>query len=129
METWQLSQPLHLRHLAIVRDMALSNKIAHYVHFTYPNFKRMVDNGEKFWEAVESLKEVTKPGQPSRLAATATPDLDEYGFPRLQPSRFQGRHNDANLRECIEAINVQSFRVATSDPTLVNVDGGSYGKL
>lgn len=104
-EFWQISQPLHLRHLAILRDTALTHRTSHYVHYTYENFKRMVERGDASWEAVATIAKGDKRAKGSTVAVDADPKLDEYGFPRLQTTLFQGRENDATLSQCCHALN------------------------
>ena len=131
-ELWQLSQPLHIRHLAIVRDSAITNKIAHFVHYTYEHFKSMVEDGQKFWEAVETIKqnnmENKKPHQSSTIAANAVPELDDYGFPKLDSSQFQGHNNDATLSECIQAAKIRPFTLTGKDPVVVKSAEGAHRK-
>ena len=126
-ELWQISQPLHLRHLAILRDTTISGKMAHYIHYTYPTFKSMVDAGEASWEAVETLKADKSKGQGSIVTVEAVPDLDEYGFPKLDPSQFQGRNNNASLAEIVAAAGIPPFKITNRDPSVVKLKDGTYG--
>ncbi|KAI9867766.1 MAG: hypothetical protein M1830_005748, partial [Pleopsidium flavum] len=125
-DVWQLSQPLHLHHLAILRDTALTKTIAHYVHYSYANFKQLVDSGKSSWEAVEmGEKEGNK--QSKEVAPVGTePDLDEFGFPRLQTSRFHGRGDNATLLECLLAAKLDPFFITLRDPIAVKLDDGTY---
>ncbi|KAL8732119.1 MAG: hypothetical protein Q9181_004064 [Wetmoreana brouardii] len=125
-EMWQMSQPLHLRHLAIVRDTALTNGIPHYVHYSFPNFKKLVDEGRASWEAVMTVTKEHK--QFKHVAALeAEPELDENGFPKLPDNLFQGRHNDANLAECIKGADNSPPSLSSWDPRVVKLDDGSWG--
>ena len=107
---WQISQPLHLRHLAVIRDTALVGKTPHYVHYTYGNFKSLVDKGIRSWEAVA---ETTYNGRKKAKGAVPSPeakaDLDEFGFPRISAAAFQGAQNDATLGDCVDVVKTQSL--------------------
>ncbi|MCJ1478890.1 hypothetical protein MMC13_007574 [Lambiella insularis] len=105
-EVWQLSQPLHIRHLAMLRDTTVTGKTAHYIYYAYEAFKSMVDTGKACWEAVETMKPATSKADVSRLAIDASADVDDYGFPRLHVAQFQGRQNDATLAECVSAADI-----------------------
>ena len=127
-QSWQISQPLHLRHLAIVRDTLLKGKTQIYIYYTYENFKKLVEAGTGYWEAVTSIpSEVTK-GKNFAASLDAKPDVDEYGFPKLEENQFQGQHNDATIHECMSALNVDPVHVASCDPVLKKKADGSYGK-
>lgn len=76
-DVWQHSQPLHLRHLAIVRDTAVHGKLAHFQFKTYDNFQKSVDSGDASWEAVL----VSAKAKGKKKAAEMRPRLDEWGFP------------------------------------------------
>lgn len=126
---WQLSQPTHLRHLAIIRDTAMAKTKTHYVHYTYDNFKRLVENGEATWEAVSILGSDDKNRQRSAaLAIDLKADLDEYGFPKIPTALFQGRYNDATLFQCVNAIVVAKPPVTKNDPVVRELSDGTYGK-
>ncbi|KAL8937333.1 MAG: hypothetical protein Q9216_004479 [Gyalolechia sp. 2 TL-2023] len=102
-EMWQMSQPLHLRHLAIIRDAALTAGIPHYIHYSFDNFKRLVDEGKASWESVMTITKDHKDFK-TTAAIEAEPELDEDGFPKLSSTLFQGRYNDADLVECIKGL-------------------------
>lgn len=105
---WQISQPLHLRHLAIIRDTALVGKSPHYVHYTYEHFKSLVDKGVASWDAVATNSYGAK--NKAKLSVPhpeAQADLDEYGFPRLSPHAFEGGEDGATLAECVYAFMPQ----------------------
>lgn len=101
-EMWQMSQPLHLRHLAIIRDAALTAGIPHYVHYSFENFKKLVEEGKASWESVMTVTKDHKDFK-TTAAIEAEPELDENGFPKLASTLFQGRYNDASLVECVKA--------------------------
>ena len=127
-DSWQLSQPLHLRHLAIVRDTALKGKTQIYIYYTYENFNKLVEGGKRFWEAVETVPSGVKIGKNVAAALDAKPDVDEYGFPRLDEKQFQGRQNDATLEECVSALQVEPLHISIHDPVLRKLADGSFGK-
>ncbi|KAL8735942.1 MAG: hypothetical protein Q9166_000504 [cf. Caloplaca sp. 2 TL-2023] len=124
-EMWQLSQPLHLRHLSIIRDAALTNGIPHYVHYSFENFKKLVDQGKASWEPVMTI---TKEHGKFKVAAAidAEPDLDENGFPKITYNLFQGRNNDASLAECIQGADVKQPPLSAADPRAVKLGDGAW---
>lgn len=127
-DRWQISQPLHLRHLAVLRDTALTRRITHYVHYTYENFKKLVENEDAVWEAVVTITKDDKLGQESAVALDAEPKLDKYGFPDLTTTLFQGRENDATPFQCIDALNAAPIHTE-HDLTAHRRQDGTYGMI
>ena len=127
-DLWQLSQPPHLRHLTIIRDTALTKRIAHYVHYSFDNFKVLVDSGKASWEAVEIVTDNKKNTKISAAAVDTESDMDEYGFSKVQASRFQGRNNDATLLECVLASEAEPFYITSFDPIATQLADGTYGE-
>lgn len=103
-ECWQISQPLHLRHLAIVKDIALSGRSSHYVYYTFENFEKRVESGNASWEAVINIAENDQRAKKYGVALSALPKLDEFGFPSIQSSLFQDEQNLASLHDCNRAF-------------------------
>ena len=128
-ENWQLSQPLYLRHLAIVRDTLLRGKSHVHVHYTYENFKKLVEDGTGFWEAVKTVPDELKIGNNIAASLDAEPDVDEYGFPRLDEDQFLGTSNDATLAECVSALNAGVYRPTRHDPYMKKQPDGTFGRL
>ena len=127
-DSWQISQPLHLRHLSIVRDTILKGKTQIYIYYTYENFNKLVEGGTGFWEAVTPVPREVKIGKNVAAALDAEPDVDEYGFPRLDENQFQGCQNDATLEECVSALKVDPLHISAIDPVLRKLADGNYGK-
>ncbi|KAL9634838.1 MAG: hypothetical protein Q9204_002846 [Flavoplaca sp. TL-2023a] len=124
-EMWQVSQPLHLRHLSIIRDSAMTNGIPHFIHYSYENFKHLVDQGKASWELVMTItKEHTR--LKDIAAIEAQPDLDEHGFPEIPLSRFQGRNFDASLADCSRGEDIKSPYLTTYDPRAVQLNGRDW---
>ena len=128
-ESWQISQPLHLRHLAILRDALLRGKSHVHIYFTYENFKDLVAGGTGFWEAVKTVPDHFKVGNDTAASLDAEPDVDEYGFPKLDDDQFHGSYNDATLAECESALNAGDYRPIKDDPWLKKQPDGTFGKL
>ncbi|KAL8929648.1 MAG: hypothetical protein Q9172_000327 [Xanthocarpia lactea] len=124
-EIWQISQPLHLRYLSIIRDAALTNGIPHFIHYSFENFKKLVDEGKASWDPVITITKEHKEFR-SVAAIDAQPDLDENGFPQISNSLFQGRHNDASLAECIQGADEKLPLLAAHDPRVVRSKGGDW---
>ena len=127
-DSWQISQPLHLRHLSIVRDTVLKGKAQIYIYYTYENFKRLVEGGTGFWEAVKTVASDVTMGKNVAAALDAKPDVDEYGFPRLEENQFQGHESDATLEKCVSALKVDPLYISAADPVLKKLADGSHGK-
>lgn len=128
-DAWQLSQPLSLRHLAIVRDTAISKTVAHYVHYSYESFQKLVDSGQSSWDAVEIVRKDLKAKKKKIAAAPigTEPELDGYGFARLQPNCFHGRGSNATILESVLAAKLEPLYVGRQDPIAVKLEDGTYG--
>lgn len=126
-ECWQMAQPLHLRHLSVLRDTVMKGKTTIYIYYTYGNFRKLVENGTGFWEAVKTVPDGVTKGNNVISSLDAVPELDEYGFPVLDPILFQGRNNDATLEECVSALNADRFLVPAGDPMLQEQADGTHG--
>ena len=129
MDAWQISQPLSLRHLAIVRDTAISKTVAHYVHYSYESFEKLVNSGQSSWEAVEIVRKDAKARKNKiEIAPIGTdPELDEYGFARLRSNCFQGRASNATISESVVAAKLDPFYLGRLDPIAVRLKDGTYG--
>lgn len=128
-ECWQVSQPPHLRHLALVRDTALSKTVTHYVHYSAKNFKKLVDSGAASWEAVEFVPKDSKSEKITVPPVDAVPQLDEYGLHPVDPSADFIKKGDATLRECVAAAKPADYLLTSSDPVAVLLPGGAHSKL
>ncbi|KAF7588591.1 hypothetical protein BBP40_005476 [Aspergillus hancockii] len=126
-ECWQLSQPLHLRHLAIVRDTVLSRTITQYNHFSATHFRKLVDVGESAWEAVEFTPKNPKVDKIPVPPVDAEPELDKYGLPVAVPAKELVKNGDVSLLECILVVNPPSYKPTSSDATAVPLGDGTYG--
>ena len=127
-ECWQLSQPPHLRHLAIVRDTAVRRTITHYVHYSARNFKRLVDAGLTSWEAVEFVPKDARSAGISVPPVDVDPQLDEHALPLAIPMNGLLKKGNASLLECVLAARPTDYTVSANDPVAVRLDNGSYGK-
>ena len=102
-DLWQFSQPPHLRHLAIVKDTCQRGKQPTFQYRTYENFEKAVVIGDAFWEGVFGPEEKGKgkaKQKKAEAAAAALPDLDEWGFQKVNPKLFVGQNGAATLEEC-----------------------------
>ncbi|RHZ44183.1 putative TFIIIC transcription initiation factor complex subunits Tfc3 [Aspergillus thermomutatus] len=125
-ECWQLSQPLHLRRLAIVRDTALEKTITHYIHYSTANFQKLVDAGEASWEAVEFVPRDTKADKIRVPPVDAVPELDENGLPKAVPTKDLVKNGNASLLAGILVVNPADYNCTGHDPTPVRLKDGSY---
>ncbi|KAK1139809.1 hypothetical protein N8T08_011128 [Aspergillus melleus] len=123
---WQLSQPLHLRHLAVVRDTALRRTITHYIHYTANNFRKLVDAEESTWEAVEYRPKSTKGATLRVPPVDASPELDEFGFPIDIPRKELLRHGNATLLECMFSAKPSDYSCTSTDLKAIQIEGDTY---
>ncbi|EUC31021.1 hypothetical protein COCCADRAFT_102384 [Bipolaris zeicola 26-R-13] len=93
---WEKTQPLHLRHLAVIRDQGVTDekKFLHYVYRTYANFEKAVELQYAHWEGVASFgpDEVFDPTSNGAV-------LDAWGFPAIKPSNLVRGSGAATLSE------------------------------
>ncbi|GKZ28345.1 RNA polymerase III transcription initiation factor complex subunit [Aspergillus brasiliensis] len=125
-ECWQLSQPPHLRHLAIVRDTALQRTITHYVHYTAMNFKQLVDSGEALWEAVEFAQKKAKSSNAHIHPVDAVPQLDDYGLTLAVPKKELFKGGDATLLDCMSVVKPANYVFSGSDAVAARKEDGTY---
>lgn len=127
-ECWQLSQPPHLRHLAIVRDMTIQRTITHYIHYSAKNFATLVDTGHATWEAVEFIPRDARAASRKIPPVNAVPELDDYGFPPRSPDKDLVKKGNASLLQCMQAVKPTDYARSSSDPIAVQQPDGSYGE-
>ncbi|KAL4958097.1 hypothetical protein BDW69DRAFT_154980 [Aspergillus filifer] len=125
-ECWQLSQPPHLRHLAILRDTALNRTITHYVHYSFRNFSDLVEAGEASWEAVEFVPRNSKSDNIRVLPVDAKPQLDDYGLPVETPDSELLKRGDCTLSDCMWIAKPKDYNRSSSDPKAVKAEAGGY---
>jgi hypothetical protein len=102
-DLWQFSQPPHLRHLAIVKDTCQRGKQPTFQYRTYENFEKAVVIGDAFWEGVFGPEEKGKgkaKQKKAEAAAAALPNVDEWGFEKVNQKLFVGQNGAATLEEC-----------------------------
>ena len=126
-ESWQFSQPRHLRHLSLIRDTALRGTISHYVQYSLRNFLTLVNDGHASWEAVEFQPRQGKSKVAVAPPTDAVPELDGYGFPTNDRPHNLLRDGDATLRECLEFAKPQDHVLTTNDPIALEFGAGKYG--
>ncbi|KAI9658550.1 MAG: hypothetical protein M1829_006776 [Trizodia sp. TS-e1964] len=119
-DNWTLSQPPHLYHRALIRDISQTGKFNHYNYFTYPNFSSLVSRGLASWDALKSsMVKNKRMVEPPILEAK----LDCYGFPieALGESKMPLTLIEA-MDDLIPEINQYIFRT----PVLTKLDDGSF---
>ncbi|KAJ5894656.1 hypothetical protein N7495_006347 [Penicillium taxi] len=123
-DCWQLAQPPHLRHLAIVRDTSVRRTITCYVHYTRDNFARLVEMGEASWEAVEwTTKKALQPAGLIIHPPNATGNFDKYGLPKRVPAGILNGGN-VSYAEALWFAKPVDYSVTSSDPKpFIDVDG------
>jgi hypothetical protein len=123
-DLWQFSQPPHLRHLAIVKDTCQRGKQPTFQYRTHDNFEKAVVIGDAFWEGVFGPEEKGKgkaKQKKAEAAAAAPPDVDKWGFQKVNPKLFVGQVSTATLEECRRNAKpaLQSKSVMTTPGSLV----------
>ncbi|KAL8974774.1 MAG: hypothetical protein Q9197_000982 [Variospora fuerteventurae] len=125
-EMWQISQPLHLRHLCIIRDAALTNGVPHYIHYSFENFQKLVDEGKASWDSVMTITKEHKDFV-NLAALEAKPELDDNGFPQLSSSLFHRPHCQATLAECSRGTDISPLPRSGIEPEAVKSKNGNWG--
>ena len=126
-DAWYVSQPAHLRHLAIIRDTTCKGRNKNYVHYSFENFQRLVEENQTSWEAIIEVKGSKKGSEDTSALLEDQPDVDQYGFPRIPTSLLQGQTNSATLRESVLASKVPKFPRTKHDPLEIVLEDGSPG--
>lgn len=124
-DSWQYTQPLHLRHLSLIRDTALRGTISYFVQYSFENFEKLVKDGKASWEAVQTPVK-KKAGHPPPIEAQ--PKLDEHGFVVSEEYTKLVKQGNATLRECLEAAKPSNYVVTSHDPVAVQLRDGTYGE-
>ncbi|KAJ5770314.1 uncharacterized protein N7511_002365 [Penicillium nucicola] len=124
-DLWQMSQPLHLRHFVIVRDMAMQKTTMFYIHYTGQNFAKLVEAGRTSWEAVEFPEKKAKSLKIDIPRFNVVAQLDEHGFPQKEPPIGLMKNPSATLLDGIKDANPSNYLLSTSDPFVVQLPDGS----
>lgn len=100
-EDWYETQPLHIRHLAIVRDTTIARnmKRVHYAYRTHQNFQKAVDAGQMSWEALNLDKNKGKKRAPPPASS-----VDRLGFSTLNAKDFHKSTGAATVSEVSAGI-------------------------
>ena len=121
-ESWALAQPGHLRHFSVIQDTAVS-KIAYFLHYTFRNFQKLVDQGTAFWEAVIVTGKPNAKSTERIKSLLSQPAVDDFGFPVTMRPAGQYKGGDATMREIIRSVNPGGWHLTNLDPVVVEVDG------
>jgi transcription factor C subunit 3 len=121
---WQIAQPLHLRHFAVVRDMAMAKTVMFYVHYSADNFAILVDEGRAAWEAVEFPAKKAKSLKINLPPYGARPNLDEFGFPANVFPRGLLKNPYSTLRDGMAAVKPADYTLSSSDPFIAELANG-----
>ncbi|KAJ5648162.1 hypothetical protein N7490_004534 [Penicillium lividum] len=124
-DCWQISQPPHLRHLAIVRDSDVHKTIIYYVHYSARNFAKKVMEGTAFWEAVEfpAKKKKSKTELPP---VHAPAHLDQYGLPHNNMPAGMMKKGNISLFEGLATCKPMDYSLTRKDPMGLLRPDGSY---
>ncbi|KAJ5250066.1 hypothetical protein N7489_000476 [Penicillium chrysogenum] len=125
-DLWQVAQPLHLRHYAIVRDLAMKKTIMYYVHYSANNFAKLVEAGQAAWEAVEIPVKKAKSLKIEAPPFGVLPQLDEYGFLKRQFPKNMLKDPNSTLLDGVMAVNPPNYLLSSSDPFVVELPNGQH---
>ncbi|KAL9622568.1 MAG: hypothetical protein Q9160_003065 [Pyrenula sp. 1 TL-2023] len=114
------SQPPHLRHLAIVRDVRMVWKTTRYVHYLYDDFKSLVQRGETAWEAIVQSREGAE--ENSDILGHGD-ERDTFGLPRTLQAIHQYREGRASIASVVAASKPKRVHLTKHDPVIVERDG------
>ncbi|KAJ5782526.1 B-block binding subunit of TFIIIC [Penicillium paradoxum] len=128
-DLWQVAQPLHLRHLAIVRDMAMKKTVMYYVHYSVNNFAKVVEAGRAVWEAVEFPAKKAKALKLDAPPFGVLPQLDELGFPKKDFPRGMLKNANSTLLDGINAAKPSDYLLSSADPFVVKLADGKLGMV
>jgi hypothetical protein len=105
-DDWERTQPLHLRHLAIIRDTRNTEekKFIHYVYRTHRFFQLAVDGGEAAWEGVCMPAAKTNGKSNQKKHGGDESILDLWGFHGLDQKSFVRFNGTATLSDVRSAI-------------------------
>lgn len=128
-DLWQVAQPLHLRHYAIVRDMAMKKTIMYYVHYSATNFAKLVEAGQASWEAVEIPPKKAKSLKIEAPPFGVLPQLDEHGFLKKEFPKNMLKDPNSTLLDGIMAVKPPNYLLSSSDPFVVELPNGQHGMI
>lgn len=122
-DEWNKNQPMHVRHLALVRDTAMSidKKRVHYLYRTHQNFQKAVDEGEVSWEAL-GLDEGKKGARPRKPTPASLSSVDRWGFRELNKADFHKSTGTSSLAESCATIVRHRNRPRDWEAKLVDGD-------
>ncbi|KAJ5537083.1 hypothetical protein N7513_010269 [Penicillium frequentans] len=125
-DCWQISQPPHLRHLALVRDSDVHKTIIHYVHYSARNFATKVIEGTAFWEAVQFPVKNHKSLKTELPRVDAPAELDQYGLPHNNIPVGMMKNGNVSLFEGLASCKPADYSLTRKDPMSVLQADGSY---
>ncbi|KAF2742044.1 hypothetical protein M011DRAFT_296951 [Sporormia fimetaria CBS 119925] len=120
-EDWEESQPLHLRHLALIRDTTVTNekKLLHFIYRSYTTYQEAVNARQAEWDVVYKG---TGPHPGAR------PKLDQWGFPDHDPNEFHLDAGSSSLAECHAAVKPAHKKLKKWEDTLTGLGYRKKGR-
>jgi hypothetical protein len=103
-DDWERSQPLHLRHLSIVKDTTVTadKKFSHYIYRTHGNFQAATDLGDVSWDVVSKEARAKSSNPNKKHGGLMT--LDSWGFSPLNVKDFHRQSGASTLTDSRQAI-------------------------
>ena len=125
---WYHTQPAHLRHLAVLRDVQMEGKTISYIHYAFETFKRLVETNRTIWDAVLPRKDDMNAMIDRIIGQGSLIPKDEFGFPQISAPPFQYRSGLCTLGQTLRPSKPQKKRRYTRG-TKSDKQDGDEGKL
>jgi hypothetical protein len=87
----------------------MTGTVAHYVHYSYPKFSELVEDGQAFWEAVGVAEKPSKSKTLKSEAVMEPVECDRFGFPKHQHPHLQYKKGRCTLGEALKAGKPGTF--------------------
>ncbi|KAL9111022.1 MAG: hypothetical protein Q9227_004455 [Pyrenula ochraceoflavens] len=120
---WVHTQPAHIKHLALLRDVDMEGKVISYIHYSFSAFRKLVEEKRTLWEAVLP-REKNQKAMISRLdGPTAMVAKENFGFPKIPTPPHLHKQGDTTLGQATKAAAPQPRYLLAGDPYIVVKDG------
>ncbi|KAF2724631.1 hypothetical protein K431DRAFT_343567 [Polychaeton citri CBS 116435] len=109
-EAWHISQPPHLRHFGLIRDVVTDGRRNVFRLRTRPNFELAVADGEASWDAIHDFRKINakKGKKVNEVPPQPPPDMDKWGFPKIPLQNFALKDSIAPLASCVDLLQGQT---------------------
>ena len=127
-----LVQPSHLRHLAVVRTVAINDGVTQYIHYAWQTFCEMIDEKGLNISQIPGAKQALtsrhqgRSGGISDQQPSEGKDRDEFGFPHQGAIPLQVRNGEVDFSTLLESIAAGDFMPRIGEPIVVQQADGSF---